>query len=102
MKDKCIKGGNTMAKTKKKQTESQIPSQKKEASVWMKLWQARYIYLLLLPMIVWLFVFHYLPTSGIILAFKKYRIGSLWSGEWIGLDISEDCLLHHRQLNQSR
>ncbi len=74
-----------MAKTKKKQTESQIPSQKKEASVWMKLWQARYIYLLLLPMIVWLFVFHYLPTSGIILAFKKYRIGSLWSGEWIGL-----------------
>lgn len=74
-----------MAKTKKNQTESQIPSHKKEASVWMRLWQARYIYLLLLPMIVWLFVFHYLPTSGIILAFKKYRIGSLWSGEWVGL-----------------
>lgn len=74
-----------MAKTKKKQTESQIPSQKKEASVWMKLWQARYIYLLLLPMIVWLFIFHYLPTSGIILAFKKYKIGSLWSGDWVGL-----------------
>lgn len=74
-----------MAKTKKKQNELQTSSRKVEASIWMKLWQARYIYLLLLPMIVWLFIFHYLPTSGIILAFKKYKIGSLWSGDWIGL-----------------
>jgi putative aldouronate transport system permease protein len=37
-------------------------------------------------MILWLFVFHYVPTSGIILAFKKYKIGSLWSGDWIGLE----------------
>lgn len=74
-----------MAKTKKNQTELQTSSRKVESSIWTKFWQARYIYLLLLPMIVWLFIFHYLPTSGIILAFKKYRIGSLWSGDWIGL-----------------
>ena len=58
---------------------------KTKTSFWMKLWQERYIYLLLLPMVLWLFVFHYIPTSGIILAFKKYKIGSLWSGDWIGL-----------------
>lgn len=60
-------------------------TKKTKTSFWMKLWQERYIYLLLLPMILWLFVFHYIPTSGIILAFKKYKIGSLWSGDWIGL-----------------
>lgn len=55
-------------------------------SLWFSIWQARYIYLLLLPMAVWLLIFHYVPMSGLILAFKKYRIGSLWSGEWIGLN----------------
>ena len=60
-------------------------TKKTKTSFWMKLWQERYIYLLLLPMVLWLFVFHYIPTSGIILAFKKYKIGSLWSGDWIGL-----------------
>lgn len=55
-------------------------------SLWFSIWQARYIYLLLLPMAVWLLIFHYFPTSGLILAFKKYKIGSLWSGEWVGLN----------------
>ena len=58
----------------------------RKSSLWFSIWQARYIYLLLLPMAVWLLIFHYVPMSGLILAFKKYRIGSLWSGEWIGLN----------------
>ena len=74
-----------MRKTKKKQEEVPALAPKVESSIWSKLWQARYIYLLLLPMILWLLFFHYIPTSGIILAFKKYKIGSLWSGDWIGL-----------------
>lgn len=56
---------------------------KKKKRKWSK--QVFQIYLLLLPMMVWLFIFHYIPMSGLILAFKKYRIGSLWSGEWVGL-----------------
>lgn len=74
-----------MRKTKKKREEVPVLAPKVESSIWAKLWQARYIYLLLLPMILWLLFFHYIPTSGIILAFKKYKIGSLWSGDWIGL-----------------
>lgn len=58
---------------------------KEKNSFWMSVWNARYIYLMLLPMIIWLFIFHYVPLSGIVLAFKKYRIGSLWSGDWVGL-----------------
>ena len=56
------------------------------SSTWTKIWQARYIYILLLPMALWLLIFHYFPTSGLVLAFKKYKIGSLWSGTWVGLD----------------
>ena len=70
---------------KKKQTELTALPTRPQKSVWLSVWQARYIYLLLLPMVIWLFVFHYVPMSGLILAFKKYRIGSLWSGEWIGI-----------------
>lgn len=60
-------------------------TQKKKASIWVKVWQAKYIYLLIFPMVLWLLMFHYVPMSGLVLAFKKYQIGSLWSGEWIGL-----------------
>lgn len=71
---------------KKKKTESKISTNPRKSSLWFSIWQARYIYLLLLPMAVWLLIFHYVPTSGLILAFKKYKIGSLWSGEWVGLN----------------
>ncbi len=74
-----------MSIIKKRKTESKVSANHKKSSLWFKVWQARYIYILLLPMALWLLIFHYLPTSGLILAFKKYRIGSLWSGEWVGL-----------------
>lgn len=60
-------------------------TQKKKASIGMKVWQAKYIYLLIFPMALWLLMFHYVPMSGLVLAFKKYQIGSLWSGKWVGL-----------------
>ena len=46
----------------------------------------RYMYLLILPGIVLVFLFSYLPMYGIVLAFKEYKIksGILFS-EWIGL-----------------
>lgn len=72
-------------KLKEKQAAVPTLTPKASATIWSKLWRDRYIYLLLLPMIIWLLLFHYIPTSGIILAFKKYKIGSLWSGTWVGL-----------------
>ena len=46
----------------------------------------RYIYLLLLPGILYFVLFHYRPMYGLLLAFKKYnaRLGILGS-PWIGL-----------------
>ena len=51
------------------------------------MWEARYIYLMLIPGIVFFAVFHYGPMSGVILTFKKYnaRLG-IWGSQWVGMD----------------
>lgn len=52
-----------------------------------RIWEARYLYLLLLPLIVFLIVFRYMPMLGLQIAFKKYsaKLG-IWGSKWIGLD----------------
>jgi len=52
----------------------------------LNIWQARYLYLLLLPAVLYFTVFQYGPMSGVVLAFKKYnaRLGVMGS-PWVGL-----------------
>ncbi len=52
----------------------------------LNIWQARYLYLLLLPAVLYFAVFQYGPMSGVVLAFKKYnaRLGVMGS-PWVGL-----------------
>lgn len=57
-------------------------------SKWLRrVWDAKYLYLLLIPLLAYLIVFCYLPMSGLQIAFKKYsaRLG-IWGSNWIGLD----------------
>lgn len=51
------------------------------------MWNARYLYLLLLPAFVFFATFDYAPMGGVLLAFKKYnaKLGILGS-KWVGLD----------------
>jgi len=51
-----------------------------------QMWEARFIYLLLLPGIVYFALFHYGPMGGLVLAFKKFnaRLG-IWGSPWVGL-----------------
>lgn len=51
----------------------------------VRLWQARYLYLLLIPGLLYFFIFHYEPMAGLQLAFKKYnaRLG-IWGSQWVG------------------
>ena len=46
-------------------------------------WQ---LYTMLLPALICLIVFHYIPMYGTTIAFKDIRIGqSFWEGTWVGL-----------------
>lgn len=45
------------------------------------------IYTLLLPGLVWLFVFAYMPMGGLSLAFKDYKANmGIWGSPWVGLE----------------
>jgi len=52
-----------------------------------RMWRYRTLYLMLLPGIVWYFIYSYLPMYGISIAFKDFKIGlgigeSPWATPW--------------------
>ncbi|MCR2807668.1 ABC transporter permease [Paenibacillus soyae] len=51
------------------------------------LYKYRWQYAMILPAVVLLFLFNYVPMAGIQIAFRDFQIGSsIWSSEWVGLD----------------
>lgn len=58
----------------------------KKNSLLSNIWKNRYIYLLILPVVIWIAIFCYGPMYGVLMAFKDYkaRLGVLGS-EWVGL-----------------
>lgn len=55
---------------------------------WMKrVVECRQLYLLMLPSVIAVFIFHYIPIYGIQIAFKNFRTSlGIWGSEWVGLD----------------
>lgn len=52
-----------------------------------KVYKYRWQYLMILPAVVLLFLFNYVPMAGIQIAFKDFAIGSsIWDSHWVGLD----------------
>lgn len=48
-------------------------------------WNSKYIYLLLLPYLVWIFMFDYVPMGGLVLAFKEYNAADgMFLSPWVG------------------
>ena len=58
----------------------------KQQSLWNRIAKAKYIYILLLPGVLYFLLFSYGPMYGLLLAFKKYnaRLGILFS-PWVGM-----------------
>ncbi|GIP38462.1 protein LplB [Paenibacillus sp. J31TS4] len=56
--------------------------------LWLKSYvKYRYLFLMLLPCLLFFLVFKYMPMYGIVLAFKKYRIvDGIFGSPWNGLD----------------
>ena len=42
--------------------------------------------LMVLPMMIYTFIFSYIPMGGIIIAFKKYTYAGIFASEWIGFE----------------
>lgn len=59
---------------------------KPQTNILLKMFRQRYLYIMLLPALVGIIIFCYIPIAGWIIAFKNYRIGmSVWNAEWVGL-----------------
>lgn len=52
---------------------------------WKTFWDQRYLYLMSMPFVLWVFVFHYLPVWGWTMAFQDFRPGvAIFQQEWVG------------------
>lgn len=53
---------------------------------WRYFYRNRYLYLLLVPCVVYFFVFKYVPMYGLILAFKDFKFSKgIFGSQWVGL-----------------
>ena len=51
------------------------------------IWKHKYLYLLLLPAVLYFFIFHYIPLDGIIISFKDYSFKKgILGSDWIGFE----------------
>jgi putative aldouronate transport system permease protein len=55
--------------------------------LYAKFYKYRWQYLMILPGVLLLFLFSYIPMAGIQVAFRDFQIGtSIWNSAWVGLD----------------
>ena len=63
----------------------------------------KYLYLMLIPGLLFILVFNYIPMGGIIIAFKKYNIfKGIWGSPWVGFKNFESVFTSPSFLNVLR
>ena len=56
----------------------------------VRAWNYKWIYLMLLPVVIYFIVFRYAPMYGITIAFKNYNIfKGISESPWVGFEIFE-------------
>ncbi len=51
------------------------------------LWKHRFMYLMLLPAVVYYIIFHYIPIAGISIAFEKFNpMKGMFASKWVGFE----------------
>jgi len=54
---------------------------------WNKMVQQRYLYLMSIPFVIWIFVFSYVPIWGWLMAFQNYKPkNGIFDQKWVGLE----------------
>lgn len=62
-----------------------VDKKKQRARLIRDIKNSRYLYLMIIPIIVWLIIFKYGPMYGIIIAFKDYKISQgIFGSTWVG------------------
>lgn len=52
-----------------------------------RMWEHKELYLLLLPVVVLVFIFAYMPMYGIMMAFKDFNVRlGVWDSPWVGME----------------
>lgn len=52
-----------------------------------KMWRQRALQLMVLPGLIWIFIFNYIPMGGLVIAFKRFKITKpIREAAWIGFD----------------
>jgi len=72
-----------------KATASGTGKKKKKVSVRQIFWDQRYLMILVLPVVLWMLIFNYIPMFGLIISFKDYNpyLGPLegfFKSPWVG------------------
>ena len=63
----------------------------------------RYLFLMSVPFIIWLFIFSYIPIWGWSMAFQNFKLGrSFWQQEWAGLRFFKEIWVDQRFWNAFR
>ncbi|MFD0715410.1 ABC transporter permease [Paenibacillus sp. GCM10027626] len=61
------------------------PGRQQKSRLGTRIWKSRYLYLLILPTIIYFAIFTYAPFYGISIAFKDYKImAGIWDSPWVG------------------
>ncbi|RAV21276.1 ABC transporter permease [Paenibacillus contaminans] len=56
-------------------------------SVWRMLGKQKYLQMMIVPWIVWVIVFHYIPMYGVVIAFQEYQpLKGITGSPWVGFD----------------
>lgn len=70
-----------------KTTTRAVTCGKKKESVFRQYVKHKYLFLLLLPTIIYFVIFHYLPMYGVVIAFKEfYPLKGIMGSDWIGFE----------------
>ncbi len=57
----------------------------KKSRLYKNYWESRYLFLMLVPAVIYYIVFHYMPIYGVQIAFKNFRFNKgIWGSPWIG------------------
>lgn len=70
--------------TKAAETNVSVTNRPKN-SIWRSVLQQKYLYLMSIPFVIWLFIFNYLPIWGWTMAFQNYKPAkSFTEQKWVG------------------